>query len=68
MESNDNDKLISGLEKGDITPAVYEGGFKSWECAIDLARFCSYSEYARSLFSGESKAEGDINIIEVRGC
>ncbi|KAF7594261.1 hypothetical protein BBP40_009813 [Aspergillus hancockii] len=34
----ENEELISGLEKGDITPNVYEGGFKTWECALDLAK------------------------------
>ncbi|KAE8372372.1 hypothetical protein BDV26DRAFT_102658 [Aspergillus bertholletiae] len=33
-----NEELISGLEKGDITPNIYEGGFKTWECSIDLAK------------------------------
>ncbi|KAL4996546.1 hypothetical protein BDV10DRAFT_172072, partial [Aspergillus recurvatus] len=33
-----NGELIAGLEKGDITPNFYEGGFKTWECSIDLAR------------------------------
>lgn len=33
-----NDELISGLEQGDIKPNFYEGGFKTWECALDLAR------------------------------
>ena len=26
-----------GLSADDITPNVYEGGFKTWECAVDLA-------------------------------
>ncbi|KAL4977811.1 hypothetical protein BDW66DRAFT_29823 [Aspergillus desertorum] len=33
-----NGELITGLEKGDIAPNFYEGGFKTWECSIDLAR------------------------------
>ena len=28
-----------GLSTDDITPKVYEGGFKTWECAVDLATF-----------------------------
>ncbi|KAL4969254.1 protein-histidine N-methyltransferase [Aspergillus stella-maris] len=31
-----NSELIAGLEKVDITPNFYEGGFKTWECSIDL--------------------------------
>ncbi|MCJ1469273.1 hypothetical protein MMC07_007906 [Pseudocyphellaria aurata] len=31
---------IAGLSSGDdLTPGVYEGGFKTWECAIDLAQY-----------------------------
>lgn len=30
--------LNAGLGKDDIQPSVYEGGFKSWECSVDLAR------------------------------
>ncbi|KIX01790.1 uncharacterized protein Z518_09517 [Rhinocladiella mackenziei CBS 650.93] len=29
--------LLSGLENGDLTAGFYEGGFKTWECALDLA-------------------------------
>lgn len=31
--------LLSGLETGDLTSGIYEGGFKTWECAVDLAGF-----------------------------
>lgn len=34
----DNEELISGLEHGDLKPNFYEGGFKTWECAMDLAK------------------------------
>ena len=30
---------ILGLSANDITPTIYEGGFKTWECAADLARY-----------------------------
>lgn len=30
---------IEGLSKDDITPGIYEGGFKTWECSIDLASY-----------------------------
>ncbi|KIW92092.1 uncharacterized protein Z519_07076 [Cladophialophora bantiana CBS 173.52] len=29
--------LLSGLESGDLSTGIYEGGFKTWECALDLA-------------------------------
>ncbi|KAF2454636.1 hypothetical protein BDY21DRAFT_352318 [Lineolata rhizophorae] len=35
-EGNDAD-LLAGLDSADIKTNVYEGGFKSWECSIDLA-------------------------------
>lgn len=34
---DDADTLLSGLENGDLTSGIYEGGFKTWECALDLA-------------------------------
>ena len=30
-----------GLSTDDITPNIYEGGFKTWECSVDLASFLS---------------------------
>ena len=30
-----------GLSTNDITPNVYEGGFKTWDCAVDLASHIS---------------------------
>ena len=30
-----------GLSNDDIMPNVYEGGFKTWECAVDLASHLS---------------------------
>lgn len=58
-EQENNEELISGLEHGDIKPNFYEGGFKTWECALDLAK----------LVVGESTAagveDGDCHVIEV---
>ncbi|KIW16960.1 hypothetical protein PV08_04151 [Exophiala spinifera] len=31
------DILLSGLENGDLSSGIYEGGFKTWECSLDLA-------------------------------
>lgn len=30
---------IAGLSDDDIKPYVYEGGFKTWECSVDLANY-----------------------------
>ncbi|EPS25998.1 hypothetical protein POX_c04373 [Penicillium oxalicum] len=40
-EKYDNAELIAGLEEGDLKPQFYEGGFKTWECALDLAKLVS---------------------------
>ncbi|KAF2846939.1 hypothetical protein T440DRAFT_557841 [Plenodomus tracheiphilus IPT5] len=29
---------LTGLSDSDLAPNIYEGGFKTWECSIDLAR------------------------------
>ena len=31
-------KKLEGLDESDIRTNIYEGGFKSWECAFDLAK------------------------------
>lgn len=59
---HDNAELIAGLEEGDLKPNFYEGGFKTWECSLDLAKLvASQDAIADSL--GES--ETDVHIIEV---
>jgi protein-histidine N-methyltransferase len=35
--SADNDRVIDQIENSDIRAGVYEGGFKTWECSLDLA-------------------------------
>ncbi|KAI9873112.1 MAG: hypothetical protein M1830_000819 [Pleopsidium flavum] len=37
-EDSEEDHLHFELDNGDIKTNIYEGGFKTWECAIDLAR------------------------------
>ena len=36
-EDASNDDVIDQLDKSDIRTGVYEGGFKTWECSLDLA-------------------------------
>ena len=36
-DAEENEDLISGLDKGDLKSGVYEGGLKTWECSLDLA-------------------------------
>ena len=59
---HDNEELIAGLEEGDLKPNFYEGGFKTWECAFDLANVV-VSESFWSPTSGESE---DRHVIEVK--
>jgi len=42
-EDMTNPKSFSsaGLLSDDILSRIYEGGFKTWECSIDLARYLS---------------------------
>ncbi|KAK1139105.1 hypothetical protein N8T08_001291 [Aspergillus melleus] len=59
---HENEQLIAGLEKGDIKPQFYEGGFKTWECALDLAKLV-ISDDRLSATAGESSE--DRHIIEL---
>jgi protein-histidine N-methyltransferase len=59
---HDNEELIAGIEKGDIKPNFYEGGFKTWECALDLAKL-SLDE---DILNETPNSPTDIHIIEVR--
>ncbi|KAF7176567.1 hypothetical protein CNMCM7691_003059 [Aspergillus felis] len=54
---HENEELISGLEKGDIKPNFYEGGFKTWECALDLAKLVASEDL--------SHQDADQHIIEL---
>lgn len=38
MAEEDDLSSTSGLDETDIQTNVYEGGFKSWECSVDLAK------------------------------
>ncbi|KAK5012341.1 Histidine protein methyltransferase 1, partial [Cryomyces antarcticus] len=35
---DDADATLAGIDSSDIKTNVYEGGFKSWECSVDLAK------------------------------
>ena len=49
-----------GLSTDDITPNIYEGGFKTWECSVDLASFLA------GIFTNhESPNDFDYHIVEV---
>ena len=55
--------LISSLESGDdLRSRVYEGGFKTWECGFDLARYL-----ALCLYSSEEKETEVDGVMQVSG-
>lgn len=61
-EKYDNAELIAGLEEGDLKPQFYEGGFKTWECALDLAKLVSEdNEMIESL----NDSQTTVHLIEV---
>lgn len=59
---HDNLELIAGLEKGDLKPHFYEGGFKTWECSLDLAKLVASQD---AILESLADLETDIHIIEV---
>ncbi|KLJ05376.1 hypothetical protein EMPG_11148 [Blastomyces silverae] len=64
-DTNENAELISGLEKGDLRPTVYEGGLKTWECAIDLAKLVAAEEIPSLLSDMAGGGGEDVDIIEL---
>jgi protein-histidine N-methyltransferase len=36
-EDSSNDDIVDQLDQSDLRSGVYEGGFKTWECSLDLA-------------------------------
>ncbi len=36
-EGSTNDNVVDQLDSSDLTTGIYEGGFKTWECSLDLA-------------------------------
>lgn len=57
---SDDSSLAVGLSNYDIEPNVYEGGFKTWECAVDLAGFLS-----GRLSHGWEFAGREVHVVEV---
>jgi protein-histidine N-methyltransferase len=56
------DQGVAGISSDDIVSRVYEGGFKTWECSVDLA------VYIKSLLNKGTLNLGDkVHVIEVCG-
>ena len=52
----------TALSGGDLDPGVYEGGFKTWECSIDLAAYL-----IAAVDGGQIDLVGrDLHVVEVR--
>lgn len=59
-DQSQNNQKIAGLSTDDIIPTVYEGGFKTWECSLDLANFLISNDHLHDQFLGR-----DLTVIEV---
>jgi protein-histidine N-methyltransferase len=60
--TNDNEALIANLSSSDLSSGTYEGGFKTWECAIDLGSLLSTPHFT-SFLSAEPNLP--IHVIEL---
>ena len=52
--------LLAGLESGDLSSGIYEGGFKTWECALDLASLL-IGEEAYNPFTADEAYHGQVS-------
>ncbi|KAJ5552969.1 hypothetical protein N7494_002347 [Penicillium frequentans] len=59
---HENEELIAGLEKGDLKPNFYEGGFKTWECSLDLAKLIANET---SIIESLDDSQTNVHIIEL---
>lgn len=59
---HDNAELIAGLEEGDLKPNFYEGGFKTWECSLDLAKLVASQD---AIVDSLGDLQTDVHVIEV---
>ena len=60
-DSSPLEQALAGLSDDDIMPNVYEGGFKTWECSIDLANYLVNSQ----LVNERKLPRSGLHIIEV---
>lgn len=62
---NAHETLISGLEEGDLSTGMYEGGFKTWECAGDLGSYVLSLDAGMDADRGFGLRDG---VREKQGC
>ncbi|KAL8712403.1 MAG: hypothetical protein Q9220_003251 [cf. Caloplaca sp. 1 TL-2023] len=60
LGDDSNTNTLAGLSTDDIKPNIYEGGFKTWECSIDLASYLTGHTSDLSQF-----ATGPLTILEM---
>jgi len=60
-DSSSGREPIAGLSNNDIKPYVYEGGFKTWECSVDLANYLAEMIAAEE----ETTLTSGLDIVEV---
>lgn len=65
QDETPNSEPKFGLTDDDITPNVYEGGYKTWECSIDLAHYLSAN--FNHVVSGREPAHARLHLVEVGG-
>lgn len=56
---------IAALDDSDIRTNVYEGGFKTWECAIDFVRYLSENSCGDIATWKSSESDRPRRLIEV---
>lgn len=61
-DDDGHEPILDDLDKGDLRPLIYEGGFKTWECAIDLAKIVAVEELDWLLGREDG---GAVHVIEV---
>ncbi|KAL8891738.1 MAG: hypothetical protein Q9215_001276 [Flavoplaca cf. flavocitrina] len=63
-----DDSSAAGLSMDDIKPNVYEGGFKTWECSVDLARYlATQSEYLSQTLSSNPCTIVEVELLHHPG-
>ena len=60
-------KSIAGLSTDDIVPNVYEGGFKTWECSVDLSDYVCLNINVHDGATMRDTTIIEVSIIEEHG-
>lgn len=64
LMAEDDDEGLGNLGKDDVRTGVYEGGFKSWESAVDLVRVLKERSMSGNVVGRRKFLEVCINIID----